>query len=173
MFAYASTYFKRRHFLYKYRPTRIRLEASTLCQLRCAGCSFQQNNHDNLGGGFLRFDDFKRLLDENPFIKQIELSNWGEIFLNPNLVDIMRYAREKRVSLTAHNGCNFNTVSEEQLNALVDYSFRALSISIDGASQEVYSKYRIGGSFDTVIVNIQRLIAIKKQKNSIYPKISW
>lgn len=168
-----SNYYNRRYFLYKYKPSKIRLEASTLCQLRCTGCSFQQNNHDNLGGGFLRFDNFKRLLDDNPQIKEIELSNWGEIFLNPELVDMMRYAQEKRVFLTAYNGTNFNTVSEEQIHALVDYRFKALSFSIDGASQEAYCKYRVGGDYNTVIRNIQQLIEIKKQKNSTFPRLSW
>ena len=168
-----SNFFKRRYFLQKHIPTKIRLEASTLCQLRCTGCSFQQNNHENLGGGFLSFDHFKRLVDENPQIKEIELSNWGELFLNPELVDIMRYAHQKKVFLTAYNGSNFNTVSEEQLHALVDYNFKALSFSIDGASQEVYSKYRVGGDFNTVIKNIQRLIEIKKTKKSDYPRLSW
>ena len=168
-----SNLLKRRYFLYKYRPSKIRIEASTICQLRCSGCSFQNNNHDNLGGGFLRFDNFKKLIDNNTFIREVELSNWGEIFLNPELVDIMRYANEKGVSLTAYNGCNFNTVSEAQLNAMVDYSFKVIQLSIDGASQESYAKYRIGGNFDNVIDNIKKLIAIKKQKNSNYPQIRW
>ena len=168
-----SNFLKRRYFLYRYRPSKIRIEASTICQLRCSGCSFQNNNHDNLGEGFLRFDNFKNLLDNNTFIREVELSNWGEIFLNPELVDIMRYANEKRVSLTAYNGCNFNTVSEAQLNAMVDYSFKVIQLSIDGASHESYAKYRIGGNFDNVIDNIKKLIEIKKQKNSNYPQIRW
>lgn len=121
------------------RPTKLRVEACTLCQLRCAGCSFQRNRHADLGGGWLKFDDFSQLVDENPYIREIELSNWGEIFLNPHLVQIMRYAHEKGVKLTARNGVNFNTASEEQLRALVESEFRALSLSIDGASQQVYA----------------------------------
>ena len=63
----------------------------------------------------------------------------------------MEYAHKKWVALEASMGVNFNTVSEEQMHALVDYEFRFISPSIDGASQDSYSKYRIGGDFDRVI----------------------
>jgi len=68
---------------------------------------------------------------------------------------------------------NFNTVSDEMLDALVKFQFRYLSFAIDGARQETYSKYRAGGDFKQVISNIKRLIHYKKQYNSEFPSLSW
>ena len=154
-------------------PTHVRIDASTVCQLKCEGCGFQRNNHRGLGRGFLSAENFRRFLEDNPQIERVELSNYGELFLNPELIDIMRIAHEKGVELEARMGSNFNSVSEEQLNALVDYQFRFISLSIDGATQESYAKYRRGGSFDTVIQNIQKLQRIKETKNSKYPELLW
>ena len=70
-------------------------------------------------------------------------------------------------------GVNFNTVTQEQLEALVKYRFSFISVSIDGASQQSYAKYRRGGNFDVVIENIKALQAIKKERESEYPKLSW
>ncbi|MBR3298411.1 MAG: radical SAM protein [Clostridia bacterium] len=154
-------------------PSMVRLEACTLCQLRCAGCGVQKGGNDGLGRGYLTIENFTRFCDMNPFVRRIELSNYGEIFLNPDLVKIMHHAKKKGILLSAHNGSNFNTVSDEQMLALVETGFRSISLSIDGASQQTYSKYRIGGDFDRVIENIRKLLALKKEAGSEYPELSW
>jgi len=151
----------------------VGIDASTICQLRCKSCSFQKKNYHYLGRGFLTFANFKVFLDNNNYIKGIELSNYGEIFLNPELEDIIRYAFEKGVKLYALNGVNFNTVTDEVIEALVKYQFESISFSIDGACQEIYSIYRINGNFDTVINNIQRLNEYKLKYQSLFPKLKW
>lgn len=151
----------------------IRIDASSICQLRCTGCGFQKSNGRELGYGYLTLEHFIDFIDKNPQITRVELSNYGEIFLNPDLIEIMAYAHKKGVALEAAMGVNFNTVSEDQMQALVKYEFRFLSFSIDGASQESYSKYRIGGDFDRVISNVKRLQDLKKQCGADYPKLQW
>ena len=156
-----------------YMPRSLKVEACSLCQLRCTGCGFQRNNHRALGGGYLTFRNFKTLVDDNPRVQKIELSNYGEIFLNPELVSIMKYAHEKGVRLTAYNGVNFNSVSDEQLKALVDEEFGGMVLSIDGASNDTYAKYRVGGNFERVIDNVRKLLAYREAQGSKYPKVTW
>ena len=64
-------------------PAQIRLETSSFCNLRCPSCGTTTGavHHQAVGGGFLRFENFRKLLDDNPRLKSIELSNYGEIFL--------------------------------------------------------------------------------------------
>lgn len=157
----------------KLMPGKLRIEASTVCQLDCRSCYMRINNNGTMGKGFLSFENFKKLIDENSFVHEIELSNSGEIFLNPDLIKIMKYAHEHEVKLTALNGVNFNNVTELQLEALVKYKFCSLMVSIDGASPDVYEIYRRKGNYMTVISNIKRLIEIKKRYNSDVPKIIW
>ena len=56
-------------------PSKVRLEACTICQLRCKGCSFQNSNWPGLGRGYLKISDFRKFVRENKFIREIELSN--------------------------------------------------------------------------------------------------
>ncbi|MDR3001292.1 MAG: hypothetical protein LBU89_08520 [Fibromonadaceae bacterium] len=151
----------------------VRLEASTICQLNCKSCIMRKNNSGTVGKGFLKFENFKKFVDKNKSIKTIELSNYGEIFLNPELLDIIKYAYLRKVRLQATNGVNFNTLSDEMLDGLVKYKFLYLLFSIDGASQDIYSQYRCGGNFDTVISNVKKLIEYKKKHNSDLPKLAW
>ena len=154
-------------------PTVVRLEASTFCQLDCVQCYMRLCNYVAHGAGYLKYVDFVKFLDKNPYIRKIELSNSGEIFLNPDLFKIIQHAYSKGVKLQARNGVNFNNVSDEMLEALVKYEFQRMNISLDGASQEIYSQYRRKGNFDTVINNIKKLNEYKKKYNSKVPIIYW
>lgn len=155
-------------------PRHIRLEASTHCQLKCPTCETATGKlYDHVALGFLRFDDFKKLIDENSQLEKIELSNFGEIFLNPQLPKIIEYAFEKGVLLSATNGVNLNTVRNSTLEALVKFNFTHMRCSIDGASQETYEQYRVRGNFDQVMKNIDTINAFKKKYKSQYPKLTW
>ncbi len=159
---------------YKLNSTSIRLEASTACQLRCPSCPTAKGEiQRSIGTGYLKFKDFKKLVDQNWWLKYIELSNWGEIFLNPELLDILKYAHEKKISLAAGNGANLNNVREEVLEGLVKYGFRQITCSIDGASEETYQVYRVNGHFNAVMENIKRINSFKDKYQSKYPKLTW
>jgi MoaA/NifB/PqqE/SkfB family radical SAM enzyme len=80
------------------RPKKISLEASTACQLRCPSCPTANGViAKSIGTGFLRFGAFKKLIQDNPSIASIELSNWGEIFLNPDLEKIIEHAYQHNI----------------------------------------------------------------------------
>jgi len=153
----------------------VRIDASTVCQLDCPICPTANgsNRKGVIGWGFLKFDKFKEIIEANPYIRKVELSNWGEIFLNPQIREIMRFAYGKKIELSASNGSNFNTVDEETIESLVRYGFSFLSISLDGASNETYQIYRRKGNFETVIGNIKKINHYKKQYHTDLPRLRW
>ena len=155
-------------------PDQIRLDASTICQLKCPSCPTTSGEIAKyLKSGFLKFDDFRKLLVDNPQIKLIELSNWGEALLNPQLPQILQYAYEKGVHLTLRNGANLNTAKGEVLESLVRYQLRSITCSIDGASPDTYSVYRVRGNFDRVIRNIELINEFKEKYHSLYPELTY
>ncbi len=156
------------------QPSRISLDASTVCQLKCPLCPTASGETGKLlGVGYLKFENLKNLINKNPWISRIELSNWGEIFLNNELIHIIKYAHEHDVILEAHSGVNLNHVDEHVLEALAKYRFRRISCGIDGASQETYSIYRINGDFQRVIGNIEAINKFKIKYSSRYPILCW
>ncbi len=154
-------------------PKRIRLETCTLCQLDCTYCYMRTENYSATGCGYLSYDKFSRFVEENPHINQIEISNSGEPFLNPDLAKILTLAYEKKIGITIGNGTNFNDVSDELLELMVKTKVQFINISIDGASQEIYEIYRRRGNFDKVINNIKKLNNYKEKYNSEYPILQW
>jgi MoaA/NifB/PqqE/SkfB family radical SAM enzyme len=154
-------------------PTSIRVDASTICQLRCPHCPTTHGDIGrNLGSGFLTFGRFRRLVAGGT-IEHVELSNWGENFLNPHLVEILEYAFRKNIKLTADNGANLNHLQEGVAEALVEYAFHTLSCSIDGATQETYSIHRRRGSLERVLRNVERINAAKLRSGATFPILRW
>jgi len=155
--------------------TEVSIDFSTICQLRCVECSTSKGiTHDGIiGKGWLKLEDFKTFISQNPQIRRMEMSNWGEIFLNPAIAEIIKYAYEHDVTLYCGNGTNFNDVDDEVLECLVKYRVEYLNLSIDGASQESYEKYRVRGNLSKVLKNIEKLNLYKEQYGSDYPKLSW
>jgi len=126
-----------------------------------------------VGSGVLKFEDFRKFIEANPYLKIIELSNFGEIFLNPELLNIVKLGHEKGIKLRMGNGVNFNHVSDEMLEAIVTCGVEVLSCSIDGASQETYQQYRVRGNFDRVIGHVKKLNRFKELYSSPTPHLIW
>lgn len=156
-------------------PKTIRIDACSLCQLSCPKCFMRihpEYTKRGVGKGYLKFKNFKKFVDENNF-EEIGLANSGEIFLNPELQDIIKYAYKKNIKLTAFTGVNLNYLTDEMAETLVKYKFNDLTVSIDGASSETYAIYRRGGDFTTVINNINKINFYKKLYNSPFPKMQY
>ncbi len=174
-----SSKFSKDKFFYKRKedlPAELRIEACSLCQLNCPGCCVRPSERlysKSYKFGYLKFSDFRNLIDDNPQLKSIELSNNGEIFLNPELDKIIEYAYKKNVDLTAYNGVNLNDLSDYMAELLVKCKFKRLVVSIDGATPETYKIYRVGGDFNKVISNIKKIQKYKTIYNSEYPELVW
>jgi len=152
----------------------LRVEACAACQLHCVLCPVHSGvERPAIGNGFLKLADFERLLDENPRVKRVELANYGEIFLNPELLGIIRSAHERGVVLTAADGVNLNTAQPGVLEGLVKYRFERLRCSIDGVTDDVYRQYRQGGSLPRVLDHIRVINSLKEEYGSSLPRIEW
>lgn len=150
------------------------MEASSRCQLRCPSCPTTTKAIDPaVGSGVLKLADFERFIDSNPSVRKIELSNYGEVFLNPDLLSILRLAHQNGITVNISNGANLNHVSDEVLEALVLYRVENMTCSIDGASQETYAQYRVRGNFDRVIENVRKLNNYKAAHRTPFPRLKW
>ncbi len=155
-------------------PSNLRVDVATACQLRCPTCPTALGEISRqLGGRFMSVENFRKLLSDHPEVNDVELSNWGEILLNPDLPAILEWAHSQGIRVHADNGVNFNHVKRETLEAIIKYQLYSITCSIDGCSNETYEQYRVRGNFDTVIRNIQTLNEIKARNNSPYPLLLW
>ena len=153
-------------------PLALRVDASTVCQLGCALCVATTGERSMfIGRGHLKPADFERLLDSYPALERVELANWGEALLNPQLPAILECAASRGVATTIDEGANLNDVSDETLEALVVSGVRVLRVAIDGATRESYARYRVGGDLRKVIANVRRINHYKRKHGSRFPHL--
>ncbi|HTS51321.1 MAG TPA: hypothetical protein VMH05_25410 [Bryobacteraceae bacterium] len=155
-------------------PVSLQVDASLHCQLACPLCPTADGRvRPALGAGHLKLADFEALLERNPQIAHVELSNYGEMFLNPQLSDILACAFEHKVTVSGANGVNLNYAREDVLEALVRYRVRALMCSIDGATQETYARYRVNGNLGRVLAHIDKIREHRARLQSAFPLLGW
>jgi radical SAM protein with 4Fe4S-binding SPASM domain len=69
----------------------------------------------------------------------------------------------------------FNTnalfLDDPTIHNLIDAGLDRISISFEGYTKEVYEKYRVGSNFETVVKNIENLMAIKKELGAQKPLV--
>jgi len=123
--------------------------------------------------GFMTFQSFKGIIDElGPYIYTVDLFNWGEPLLNKEIYKIIQYAEHSNILTNIHS--NFNTdFNEEVAKHLIRSGLSYLTISLDGANQEVYEIYRRKGNFATVLKNARLLINMKRKYSMRKPYITW
>ncbi|MBI4789687.1 MAG: cupin domain-containing protein [Chloroflexi bacterium] len=153
-------------------PTTLRIEACSHCQLKCPLCPRARGETAAMvGSGYLKFENFKQLIDRNPQIRSVELANFGEVFLNKDLPKILEYAHARNVSTAIDEGANLNDASDQVLGALVKYQTTVVRCAIDGVTQATYSMYRAGGDLKTVLRNIQKINSYKERYQSDKPRL--
>ena len=57
--------------LYDSLPKKVRIDASTFCQLNCKSCYMRKSNFGTMGRGYLKFTDFRNFIQNNKFIQII------------------------------------------------------------------------------------------------------
>lgn len=153
-------------------PCHITIDPGNFCNLRCPGCHTGIKHPQMMTPSFLKAQDYKVIFDQvRDHAFSVALYNWGEPFLNKQLFDIIGYTTESGVGSTIHS--NFNLFSEKMAEHCVHSGLTHIYLSIDGATQESYEKYRVKGKLDQVLENLKMMVETKKRLKSRYPIITW
>lgn len=152
-------------------PEYVMIDTTNTCNLHCPLCPTGQGRNE-YPKGMMKLETFKKVIDESgKRLYDIYMGNWGEPLLNPEIYEMIKYAHKYNIRISINT--NLNTLDKDSAKKLVESKPEALFVSIDGASQTSYEKYRKGGDFNKVIDNIKLISEIKKQRNSNLPVIVW
>lgn len=154
-------------------PSLFTIETGNVCNLRCPGCPTGRRDK-NLGAGMLTYADFEVLFERIvAYAVEIRLYNWGEPLLNKDLVPMISLCAEHHVATHIDTNLTVRELSAAEAEAIVGSGLSRLFASIDGASQESYERYRVGGDFAQAIRNIRHLEEAKRRLGSQTPVIAW
>ncbi len=142
-------------------PITLMLEPTNVCNLKCPLCP--------TGAGLLgrkkemmKFNDFKKIIDEmGPYLIHLRLWNWGEPLINKDIYRMIKYA--KKFNIFVNTSTNSSFLTEKSVGKLVRSGLDELIISLDGASEETYRKYRKKGSFSKVLDAMKKLVLERRR----------
>lgn len=150
-------------------PIMAMIEVSRFCNLRCPSCPIGKNKIKNRA--MMSFGDFKKIIKlVNNSVREISLFNYGEPLTNSDIAKMIRFAKNNGINnIKLHsNGLLLNKkLSRELIKSGLD----EISISIDGASNKTYKKYRIGGDLNILLKNTKDFIELKKNMNIKKPVV--
>ncbi len=144
----------------KNKPVTLQLEPTSLCNLHCDFCIRYAGN---VPIGTMSFENFKKILDKLDSLYKIGISGQGELFLTPDIFNMIKYANEK--GMLVHINSNGTLLTKEIIDKICKLEIGEIGISVDSTDKREYQKMRRGANFDKLMENIKNLTdALKKNK---------
>jgi radical SAM protein with 4Fe4S-binding SPASM domain len=150
-------------------PISVSFEPTTSCNLRCPECPSGLRSFTR-PTGMLQKDFFRETIDDiNQHLLYLIFYFQGEPYLNPEFLDMVKYASSKNIYTATSTNAHY--ITDEVAKKTVESGLDRLIISIDGTTQEVYQQYRVGGNLNKVIEGAKNIVKWRKELNSKTPFI--
>ncbi|MBP8910905.1 MAG: radical SAM protein [Phycisphaerae bacterium] len=149
----------------------VTVEAINGCNLHCPECPTGMSSPASRKKGKATLEDLKSVVDQ--ICKksvQINFHHMGEPLLNDDFYAACAYAVEKGLWTAVHS--NLNIRAADLSRRIVSSRLCNLVVSCDGATQEVYEKYRVGGDVELVFRNMRSIAEHKRTMASRFPWIT-
>ena len=153
-------------------PNHVDIETSSACDMRCPMCYTVTAEFKKLvRPKIMDLDLFTKIVDECAAngVYSIRVSLRGEPFLHPQIVEMVRYAKESGIPEVA-SLTNMLKLTPERFAELVDIGMDWLTVSFDGMG-ETYERIRKPAKFDEAVEKLREFKRIKQAKGSMKPVI--
>jgi radical SAM protein with 4Fe4S-binding SPASM domain len=150
-------------------PWAISIEPTTSCNLRCPECPSGLRKFTRPTGS-MSLESYKHIIDQlSPHLVYLTLYFQGEPMLNSHFIEMVRYAKQKRIYVSTSTNGHF--LDDASAKSIIESGLDRFIISFDGMDQVTYEKYRIGGDLAKVQTGIANLVKWKKALRTRHPLI--
>jgi MoaA/NifB/PqqE/SkfB family radical SAM enzyme len=162
--------YSRNHVIARGYPYRYYVEPTNSCNLRCPFC-FGWQERSRRRWGTMPLETFKSIVDQiAPYAFWVDLYNRGEPLLHPEIYAMIAYAHQRGIGTKIST--NMNKLDDASAEQMVKSGLDYLVVSLDGATQETYASYRVGGDIDLVLTNLRAVVECKRRLRSATPYIT-
>ncbi len=122
--------------------------------------------------GVMEMGLFQKVVDECAAlgITHVRVHNYGEPFLDRQLVEKVRYAKSRGIREVGMIS-NGSLITEEIAAGMIDAGLDAINISVDAGGKETFERTRVHLDYDTVIGNIRTLVRLRGERGRTHPKL--
>jgi MoaA/NifB/PqqE/SkfB family radical SAM enzyme len=152
-------------------PSFVQIEPVGQCNLRCQMCPIQFREDGPPYGppAFMPFEQFTRLLDQFPTIKELQLQGLGEPMMHPRFFDMVAYAAAKGIKVSTNS--NLTLLNARRAEQCVASGLEWLHVSIDGSTSETYERIRVRSRFARVLGNLESLLEARRKAGGELPHL--
>ncbi|MGB3345695.1 MAG: radical SAM/SPASM domain-containing protein [Candidatus Humimicrobiia bacterium] len=156
----------RRNSTLSYKPTKLWIETTNVCNLRCRLCPNKDIPKEQKG--FMDWKLYKNIIDQSyNYLHEIYLFHRGESLLHPRIIDMIKYANSKNLKTVLHT--NATVLNEELSKELIDAKLDFISFSFDGYDKEMYESNRTPAKFEKTLFKIIEFLKLKKNIGASLP----
>jgi radical SAM protein with 4Fe4S-binding SPASM domain len=150
-------------------PDIVQIESTNLCNAKCVFCPRDEMHRRQ---GVMAMDLYRKVVDECATlgISHVRMHNYGEPFLDRELVEKVRYAKARGIAEVGMIS-NGSLISEEIARGMIEAGLDAINISVDAAGKDVFERTRIHLDYDTVVGNIRTLVRLRRELGHKHPKL--
>ncbi|MCC7008737.1 MAG: radical SAM protein [Acidobacteria bacterium] len=150
-------------------PDIVQIESTNLCNAKCVFCPRDEMERRQ---GVMKMDLFEKVVDECAAlgITHVRVHNYGEPFLDKQLVAKVRYAKDRGIPEVGMIS-NGSLITEDIARAMIDAGLDAINISVDAAGKETFERTRVHLKYDAVIGNIQTLARLRTELGKTRPRL--
>lgn len=151
-------------------PTRINIEPTNKCNLRCSMCPRQDQTRPE---GEIDMVVFSKLADEisRHAPAEVRLHKDGEPLMAPHIFDFIEHIKSVAPSTLLNMDTNALLLDEEMSGRLLDSKLDVLLFSVNAATADTYRKVRGSTKFDQVVANIERFLEMRKERGYVWPTV--
>jgi len=150
-------------------PFSMAIEPTTSCNLRCPECPSGLRSFTR-PQGIMSMKLFSTIINQlKGHLLYLTLYFQGEPLLNPDFFEMIALASRKKIYTATST--NAHQIDDENARKLVESGLDRLIISMDGADQVTYERYRKGGDIEKVKEGIRNVVAWKKRLDSRKPMV--
>jgi Radical SAM superfamily/Iron-sulfur cluster-binding domain len=153
----------------RHLPDIVQIESTNICNAKCVFCPRDEMHRRQ---GVMDLDLFKKVVDEcaELGITHVRVHNYGEPFLDRQLVEKVRYAKQKGIKEVGMIS-NGSLITEEIARGMIEAGLDAINISVDAAGKDVFERTRVNLDFDEVTGNIRTLARLRREMGRTHPKL--
>ena len=150
-------------------PDIVQIESTNLCNAKCVFCPRDDMDRRQ---GVMDMALFRKIVDEcaSLGVTHVRVHNYGEPFLDRELVEKVRYAKAKGIAEVGMIS-NGSLITEDLARGMIEAGLDAINISVDAAGKEVFEKTRVHLDYDTVINNVRTLARLRDELGRKRPKL--
>ena len=117
-------------------PEIVQIESTNICNAKCVFCPRDDMARKQ---GVMDMELFKKVVDEcvELGIEHVRMHNYGEPFVDRQLVDKVRYAKQKGVPQVGMIS-NGSLITETAARGMIEAGLDAINISVDASGKETF-----------------------------------